>query len=638
MNLFLRRSRTASHVKMENNLEQEITRESIFIIGHVLSVDGRIVRIRLNKNKNQSHLLYAGKTVKNVSVGGYVKIVKGFVNIIGKVEGESISEEEYFNQEYNKEETKINRILQVSLFGHFEGGRFKQGIKEMPLIDNECYLLNRDEFSALHQFYKNSEKTITIGSLTEEPSQKIKLDVNSLFASHIGIFGNTGSGKSNTLARIYTELFKEYEGDDEFKNKSDFVIIDFNGEYIGDEMITKDKIVYELSTGKKESKKKYPVSKENLNKTEVLSVLLEATEKTQKPFLDRVVRNDYLDDTGKFNSRVISDIEEICRNIIDKKDKNLREGVIVELFGRLSNLVLDESKGGIINLKKDIENNLHFFSGTGGAPDYYWDRPLNANFNNTTPIYDNRLKTGIDGLTFKNDEFSKLKLKIILNYFHETVKGYSNQEHIGPLIGRMFRKFDMLEKLIEIKEYDEPGNLAIVCLRDVNIEMKKIIPLVVCKQLYERKKESDDKESLHIIIDEAHNILSIMSQRESETWKDYRLETFEEIIKEGRKFGVFLTIASQRPYDISPTIISQLHNYFIHRLINDNDINAVEKAVAYLDKLSFQTISILSVGSCFVAGLASDIPVKVDIDLLEEAKRPQSGTVDLEKVWLVKQL
>jgi len=135
-----------------------------------------------------------------------------------------------------------------------------------------------------------------------------------------------------------------------------------------------------------------------------------------------------------------------------------------------------------------------------------------------------------------------------------------------------------------------------------------------------KKKESNNKTSLHIIVDEAHNILSTMSQRESETWKDYRLETFEEIIKEGRKFGVFLTIASQRPYDISPTIISQLHNYFIHRLINDNDINAVEKAVAYLDKLSFQSIPILPVGSCFVAGLASDIPVKVDIDLLEEIR------------------
>ena len=251
-------------------IAEELIRESIFIIGHVLSVDGRIVRIKLNKNKNHSHILYEGKTVKNVSVGSYIKVVKGFVSIIGKVEGEFTSEEKYFNKEYNKEETRINRILQVSLFGHFEGSRFKQGIKEMPLIDNECYLLNRDEFNSLHQFYRNGDKTITIGSLTEEPSQKIKLGVNNLFASHIGIFGNTGSGKSNTLAKIYTELFSVFSSEPDFKTKSDFVIIDFNGEYIGDEMITNDKVVYKLSTGKKASEKKYPISKESIHKTEIL--------------------------------------------------------------------------------------------------------------------------------------------------------------------------------------------------------------------------------------------------------------------------------------------------------------------------------------------------------------------------------
>lgn len=616
-------------LKMKNSIESELIKGSIFIIGRVLSVNGRIVTIRVNKNKNHSHLLYAGKTVKNISVGGYVKIIKGFISIIGKVDGEFITEEKFFNKKYNKEETRINRTLQVSLFGHFEDGCFNQGIKEMPLIDNECYLLNRDEFSALHKFYKDGEKTITIGSLTEEPSQKIKLGVNNIFASHIGIFGNTGSGKSNTLARVYTELFKEYKDSDEFKTKSDLIIMDFNGEYTGPDMITRDKDIYELSTGRDGSDKKYPISKENINKTEVLSVLLEATEKTQKPFLDRVLRSSYFDDDEHFNSRVISTIEELCETVIDKKDVMLREGVILELFKKLQELISADQQNSFEVFISNVESNFHFHTGN----DYYWGTKSNRVFNDVSPVYDTHMKSHIDQLRFKNDPFSRLKLKIILNYFHEIVRGYSNQEHIGPLVGRMNRKFHMLEKLIEIKDYDGAKNLSIVSLKNVNIEMKKIIPLIICKQLYEMKKESEDKKSLHIIIDEAHNILSLMSQRESETWKDYRLETFEEIIKEGRKFGVFLTIASQRPYDISPTIISQLHNYFIHRLINDNDINAVEKAVAYLDKLSFQTISILSVGSCFVAGLASDIAVKVDIDLLEEARRPKSGTVDLESNW-----
>ncbi|TOG15365.1 hypothetical protein CGJ07_24370, partial [Vibrio parahaemolyticus] len=67
-------------------------------------------------------------------------------------------------------------------------------------------------------------------------------------------------------------------------------------------------------------------------------------------------------------------------------------------------------------------------------------------------------------------------------------------------------------------------------------------------------------------------ILSQQSVREQANWKDYRLELFEELIKEGRKFGIFLTLSSQRPADISATIMSQLHNFFIHRLVNDRDL------------------------------------------------------------------
>ena len=151
-----------------------------------------------------------------------------------------------------------------------------------------------------------------------------------------------------------------------------------------------------------------------------------------------------------------------------------------------------------------------------------------------------------------------------------------------------------------------------------------------------KNKRDDDKDnSLHIIIDEAHNILSEHSSRESESWKDYRLETFEEIIKEGRKFGIFLTIASQRPNDISPTIISQLHNYFIHKLMNDNDLAAINKAVSYLDKLSFDSISNLSVGCCFIAGQMTQFPLSVKIEILDEKIRPQSETIDLNKLWRI---
>lgn len=158
----------------------------------------------------------------------------------------------------------------------------------------------------------------------------------------------------------------------------------------------------------------------------------------------------------------------------------------------------------------------------------------------------------------------------------------------------------------------------------------------MCRYLYDSHKIKDSGAGyLNIVIDEAHNILSASSARESEAWKDYRLETFEEMIKEGRKFGVFLTIASQRPHDISETIISQLHNYFLHRLVNNLDIKAIERSVSYLDAVSFESLPILPTGTCVLSGISSQVPLLVAIDQLEVENAPNSQTMDLSQAWSI---
>ena len=198
--------------------------------------------------------------------------------------------------------------------------------------------------------------------------------------------------------------------------------------------------------------------------------------------------------------------------------------------------------------------------------------------------------------------------------------------------GKIKRNPKTAEEGTEIQ--DNQKNLTIISLHDVKQDIKKVFPLLVANQYYsEKKKENDKKKYLNIIIDEAHNILSDNSKRESETWKDYRLETFEEIIKEGRKFGVFLTIASQRPSDISDTIISQLHNYFLHRLINEKDILAIGRTVSYLDKISFESLPILPTGSCVLAGLSAQIPVIIDVDKIDEGFEPDNKTIIPTNYW-----
>ncbi|WP_422080108.1 ATP-binding protein [Ulvibacterium sp.] len=621
-------------INNSNSINQVLLKESIFIIGKVSSVKGRKVEIEVKKDKNLSHISYNGATIKNVAVGSYVKITKGFTEIIGKVEGEYITREKLFNKEYQKEELKISRFLDVVLFGSFEKGQFKQGIKEMPLIDNECYLIDKDEFNRLHQFYDTDDRTILLGYLTEEPLQPIRLSIKKLFASHIGIFGNTGSGKSNTLAKIYSELFLKSQDSLNFKKKSHFLLIDFNGEYVRPELITDDKNIYNLSTRNNQGDK-YFIKQSNIETLEVISVLLEATEKTQRPFLSRALRSSFYDED--FDNRSRENINKLLKDIIQKADPNLQVNIFSEIFEHLKRLETPDDELGYISEKillkieggelKYHSNSVTYYIGTKWSNDDL-QGVLDAAFPN------------IDQIHINPSKFGKIKFKILSQYFYEITNGYSNQEHIRPLIGRMIKKFDTLEKLITIDDAEkkEYKNLEIVNLSDANLEMKKTLPLIISKQLYDEHKEKGEfkDNSLHIIIDEAHNILSSTSERESETWKDYRLETFEEIIKEGRKFSTFLTISSQRPYDISPTIISQLHNYFIHRLINNHDINAIQKTVAYLDKLSFESIPLLPVGSCFVAGQSSDIPVKVDVILLDDDKQPKSETINLEEAWFIK--
>ena len=194
------------------NLQERIVSDSVFTIGSVFSVRGKDIVVKVNKDKNLPHLFFNGRTIKNVSVGlsNYVKIKKGFTEIICKVEGEYLEEDKYQrNKKYANEKQKIERFLNVSVFGFYDNEHnFQHGIKEMPLIGSECKLLSRDEFESLHDLSCNIDLAIHIGSLIDEETQNIIISIQRLFAGHIGIFGNTGSGKSNTLAKMYTSLFE----------------------------------------------------------------------------------------------------------------------------------------------------------------------------------------------------------------------------------------------------------------------------------------------------------------------------------------------------------------------------------------------------------------------------------------------
>ena len=252
----------------------------------------------------------------------------------------------------------------------------------------------------------------------------------------------------------------------------------------------------------------------------------------------------------------------------------------------------------------------------------------------------------IGGYKEEGDFIDRAIKFLYIQLIKDLIENRAQNEHVAPAINKLKSLSKEFSKVFSIPTnvgntnlWEEGKPLAVINMSKVSVSMKKLIPLLLSYKYYqEHKNRKSDvvTSSLNIIIDEAHNILSYDSTRESQDWKDFRLETFEEIIKEGRKFGVFLTIASQRPSDISATIISQLHNYLIHRLINNRDLEMVEKAIAYLDKISIESLPILPAGACVLSGIIADLPLILQVDRLSEEEQPESQTIALTESWLDK--
>jgi Predicted ATPase len=622
---------------MINN--DNLMHDSIFQIGEVISIQGREVQVLVDQQKNLSHLFYQGLLIKNVSVGGYIKIAKGYNYIIAKVDGERIEEDSNFNLAYAAQTEKMRRILYVKILGYIENSQYMKGIKELPLLGNKCFLLDKNEFDTLYQFVSDSDVPIRIGTLLSEERMDVKLSVNKLFSSHIGIFGNTGSGKSYTLANIYKQLFDKFGENDNFKANAKFLLFDFNGEYSYSDCITKHKKIYDLSTKDTKDTNKYqriPLLEEDLLDVNLLSILANATEKTQQPFIKRAVSLYKKVKSSQNNISYYHNIlQKLLKHILTMQD-GVRASLLLDYFEEI--LPKYDSDGDEFNYRENIDWNatLHTFTINIENKTKYMNSNIDKECISNLDLY-----TNIDTLNFNEDFLVTIIKFLYIQLIYDVLNSRAQNEHIAPAINKLKaaqKDFDKIFVIDKSNSFWAEDNFVVINLNKVNISMKKLIPMLLSVKLYSEHKKLKDKEalshSLNIIIDEAHNVLSYESLRESETWKDFRLETFEEIIKEGRKFGVFMTIASQRPSDISPTIISQLHNYFIHRLINNRDIDMVEKAISFLDQLSIDTLPILPTGACILSGTITELPVIVQIDKIDELYKPHSDNIELVKNWI----
>lgn len=604
-------------------------------LGVIVSVNGSIAQVGMYSMTNDADILWDGKLLNGPKVGTLLSINQNDIKIIAIVVSEEITDQQ--NNNHSKQfdnrfhANSINRIITLKTQGVIENNSFKTTSQYVPMIGNEVSLISQKDIDFIYNANINS---ITIGKSIKE-NNDIKIPIDNFFASHIGIFGNTGSGKSNTLHKLYSELFKKFKHT-QMMEKSQFFVIDFNGEYTQPNQFyvdNKNKQILNIDTNKKNTDK-VPIDRNYLFDPDILAILFDARPGVQKPFLDSSLREfqrTSSDELAKSQERLfetlIKNYKEIGQPILDSWldifDKNK---INSELISILKN-----------NLKRNKYVQLY-----AKHPNFNSYIINEGQFNPNDDPQINKLKLDlISKIKQRYDELSELEqLHIFLDFKKISVAVYKlvNIEHINPLFKRIDISLNSLKSVINITNDNEYKFkfLNIINLVNADLETKRTLSMLISKMIYDnQKKESikhDKPESTcHLIIDEAHNILNNNYSHNSDNSQDYRLSTFEEIIKEGRKFGFFITLASQRPADISPTIISQLHNFIIHRLVNQNDLHILESTLSTLDSFSFKQLPSLGQGEAIITGTAIQLPTLIKVT--KDDIRPKSDDVSLIDLW-----
>ena len=374
------------------------------LIGKIVEVRGIKILAKMDK-KLPPHIIENGNIIPAPQINSYVKTRVGLDIIICQIVGEYLKFD-------NNETKEIAYLVELEVKGRISNGKFLGGLRLLPIVEAKIETLEKKDFEII--FYKPQE-SIKIGKNLFDNANDIALDINQLIPSHIGIFGNTGSGKSNTMSKILKEYIVKTEKLPQ-KNNSKILIFDLNNEY-GENAICNEqkKKIFNLNT-RKNSGSKIPFNFKDLS-AEDWGIILNATEKTQMP----IIRRAYENSKKEFDVDNHRGLNLIKRIIYNKKNAMFYS---------------------IRNYAEQYFENIDRVKFNGRTGDFYYD------------IDNYNLKTmeDIDKLDIKvktiQNSLDRFEFELLLEIVQRNENGI-NFEYISPLMFRMANKKLQLLKIFE---------------------------------------------------------------------------------------------------------------------------------------------------------------------------------------------
>ncbi len=666
---------------MSNNFEK--IRHTL--IGTVEFVSPREIKVLLEIDAPLSTSLNTGIPQQFPKINGFLLIPNESGALVGMITWIGIEYSAYPKRKGYKDFDLVDlpfplRKLSLSPIGILKEKEndyeIERGIYSYPSVGDIVIIPSQEQLKAIVQNKDNHAK-VKIGNSPLAASASVFIDPDKLFGRHLAILGNTGSGKSCSVAgliRWSIESAKK-ENDADKKVNARFIILDPNGEY-GECFEGLGNVKrYTVKIRGDEDFKQLRVPSWMWNSWEWASIA-QASARTQRPILRRALREIKNADNSKEEN-----VDILFRNFLTslkisllnykKAGATLSEWPGKQNYGEfLENIKKSlETFTGLSQNIEQIKNNLikqieailnsHRKNDKGYFPAFSLEE-----VNQLLRILEESEKdigklTPYEGpdedspVYFKNEDFlahierlsQEANQQQYLDFFLMRVRSLFTDKRIASVINTENAEEVTLQQWLNEYIGDNENNPSITII-DLSLLPSEILYLVVSvmsriifESHHRYKKENDKTLPTVLVVDEAHNLIKRYETDNDDNISAQRLCTqiFEKISKEGRKFGVGLVLASQRPSELSQTVLSQCNTFLLHRIVSDRDQEMVKKLVPDTMGGILNELSVLPSRKAILLGWATPIPILVELNELPEKDRPKSKDPEFWDVWTNKE-
>ncbi|MBR6136547.1 MAG: ATP-binding protein [Bacilli bacterium] len=530
----------------------------------------------------------------------------------------------------------------ANIVGEIVGDTFIPGSSAKPSFKSIVRLIEMPELELIFGKQELTKGITNFGTSNVYEGYKINVNINDFFNSHFAILGNTGSGKSSTVASILQKLFL---GTTPPVNSSMF-FFDAYGEYTNafSTLHTKNPALgYKRYTTNIIDPDceilRIPVW---LLDIDDLALLLDATSPAQLPIIEKALKLVRIL-TGKSESVIRRKNDIIARAVQDillsgAESTKIRDqvmGVLTKFNTSSLNLETQIVQPGYtrtlkqclyvdkIGKMQEIELVVEFIRAY-----IIEDEVLDES--DANPYYSlDDLEQAMDfaliseGILKSNKVFDNANVMSVR--LHTLATGDNRHYFTYP---RYISKDEWIESLLWDQTTSMRAQIVNFNINYVDDRMAKVITKIISRMLFQKASlvKPRGSRAFHIIIEEAHRYVQHDSDIEI---LGYNI--FERIAKEGRKYGVFLAMITQRPSELSDTCVSQCANFIILRTMHPVDLKYIKEMVPNISSEIVLQLKNLKPGNCITFGTAFKVPTSLYIDLPNP--KPLSNNVDLQTVW-----